>query len=125
MSEATSPRDRWFYSAMALALLAVVLAGFTPTFFGRAWFAAGAPLRPGVVMHGVIGSAWVLLFALQAALVAGHRVEWHQRLGLLGALFAAAGIGSRRVAACRGASQAAHVARGRRVAAAGDRALAR
>ena len=84
MPEAT-PHDRWFFSALAFTLVVLVVAGFAPTFYARAWFMPAAPLPPLVQAHGIIGTAWVVLFALQVALVARARVQWHRRAGVLGA----------------------------------------
>jgi len=80
-----TPHDRWFFSALALTLLALVAAGFAPSFYARGWFMPAVPLPPLVRVHGIIGTAWVLLFALQALLVARARVQWHRRAGVLGA----------------------------------------
>lgn len=95
MSEASSP-DRWFYSAMALVLAALALAGFAPTFYTRPWLPDAAPLPTAVLWHGLAGTAWVSLFAAQTLLIARRRVEWHRRLGLLGAalsvVFVASGL---------------------------------
>jgi hypothetical protein len=84
MLEAT-PYDRWFFSALALTLVALVAAGFAPSFYARDWFLPAAPLPPLVQAHGIIGTAWVLLYALQALLIARGRVQWHRRAGVLGA----------------------------------------
>jgi hypothetical protein len=43
-------------------------------------------------VHGALFTAWVLLFIVQTALVAGHRVALHRRLGVAGAVLAAAMI---------------------------------
>ena len=98
-----APHDRWFFSALALMLLVLVAAGFAPSFYARDWFMPAVPLPPLVRVHGIIGTAWVLLFALQALLVARARVQCHRRGGVLyahlftnGAPLAAAGIWQRR-----------------------------
>jgi hypothetical protein len=76
-----------FYCGAALVLLALALAGFTPTFFARDVAVLG-PLPPAALVHGIAGTAWLALFALQAALVAARRVAWHRRLGLVVAAMA-------------------------------------
>lgn len=81
--------DRAFYPAMALVLAVLVAAGFMPTFFARDSAALG-PMSVPVLVHGVTGTAWVLLFLAQTVLVAAQRVAWHRRLGWLGAAVTAA-----------------------------------
>ena len=84
-----------FYGGTALVLLALAAAGFTPTFFARDASALG-PLPSAVLAHGIAGSAWLLLFAAQIALVATQRVAWHRLLGLIAAavavVFVASGV---------------------------------
>jgi hypothetical protein len=81
---AAAPRtDRLFYTGMALTLLAIAAAGFAPTFYRRP---AELPALPLVVLtHGLLGTAWLALFALQTALVAVRSLEWHSFVGVLGA----------------------------------------
>jgi hypothetical protein len=89
---ATKPRSK-FYVCSAAMLLLVVMVGFTPTFYLRAAF--GAPefswrggalaLSWRVIAHGLIFTSWFLVFALQAALVAGRRTALHRALGWAGA----------------------------------------
>jgi hypothetical protein len=40
-------------------------------------------------IHGAVMSGWVLLLVLQTGLIAAHRVRWHRRLGVFGAVWAA------------------------------------
>lgn len=42
--------------------------------------------------HGALFSLWVLLFVMQTSLIATHRVRVHQRVGIAGAVLAAAMI---------------------------------
>jgi hypothetical protein len=87
--------DRIFFSSMALAMAAVVLVGFGPTYYLRPFITPPATisgvttLSPLAHLHGALFSAWVLLFIVQTALVASHRVRVHRRLGVAGALLAA------------------------------------
>lgn len=87
--------DRLFYSGMAVALAAVVLAGFGPTYYrpllsgGPVATASGGPFTGLVHLHAAVFTSWVLLFLAQAALVASHRVALHRRLGVAGAVLAA------------------------------------
>jgi hypothetical protein len=100
VADATSQRagskyDRVFYSGMAIGLALTVLVGFGPTYytklFGDAPMAtlSGGPMTALVHVHGVLFTTWVLLFIVQTALVAQHKVAIHRRLGIAGALLAA------------------------------------
>lgn len=100
--------ERWFFSAMAVAMTAAVFVGFAPSFFLRPWFpeaAAAAPAEPVFYVHGVLFAAWMLLLVSQTALVAGRRVPVHRRLGSVGvglaALMVVTGVGGALVAAAR------------------------
>ena len=75
----SSPLDHRFYPAMALALAVLVAAGFTPTFFARS--GDSPPLALPVLAHGMLGTAWVSLFAAQTLLIAAGRASWHRALG--------------------------------------------
>ena len=41
-------------------------------------------LTPGLVLHGVVFTLWIVLLALQAALISLRRVRLHRRLGMIG-----------------------------------------
>jgi hypothetical protein len=79
--------DRPFYMGMSIAIIVTVFVGFAPTYYLRGYYHA-APLRPLVHLHGVVFTAWILLFAAQTALVAGRRIDLHRRLGFAGAALA-------------------------------------
>jgi hypothetical protein len=106
--------DRVFYSGMAIAMALTVFVGFAPTYYLRALW--GAPvsvtgttsLTPLAHVHGALFTGWVLLFIVQTALVASHRVALHRRLGMAGAWLAAAmvvvGVSTAIAGAARGAA---------------------
>ena len=78
-----------FYLGMALTGLAVVLLGFSRTYF--------APMANGdfqaaavVHLHGALALGWVLLFVLQPSLIQAGRYDIHMRTGLLGLALAVA-----------------------------------
>ncbi|MBA2918431.1 hypothetical protein GON01_05525 [Sphingomonas sp. MAH-20] len=89
-TRAIAPRwaaERQFYFWMAAAILATVFAGFAPSFYLRGAVPAYHPYPPMtwlVATHGLIFSAWVLLFMTQVALVSAGRADLHRRLGLAG-----------------------------------------
>lgn len=62
----------------------VVFAGFAQTYYLKAL--SGTPTLPMLVhVHGLVMSAWFVVFAAQVWLVESHRVRLHRRLGLFGA----------------------------------------
>lgn len=87
MSDVT--RDRRFFSGMAAVALVTVIAGFAPTYFLKGLF-EGPPLSPALHLHGALFAAWMVLFLVQALLVAAKRTDIHRRLGIAGAVLAVA-----------------------------------
>jgi len=90
--------DRLFYGGMAIVLAALVFSGFAPTYYmkffgdGARATVSGGPFTPLVHLHAALFTGWVLLFIAQTALVASHRLAVHRRLGVAGAMLAAAMI---------------------------------
>jgi hypothetical protein len=80
-------RTRRFYVAMALAFGLTVFAGFSRTYFLKLHYGTPA-LSVLLHIHGVVFSAWILLFAAQTTLVAARRTDLHRRLGVAGAVLA-------------------------------------
>jgi hypothetical protein len=82
-----SARRHGFYLGMAMAILAVVMAGFGRQYFLR--LPSGTLTLPLLVhVHAAVFTSWILLFIAQTTLVAVHRVDLHRRLGILGAVLA-------------------------------------
>lgn len=86
--------DRIFYSGLAIAMAVTVFAGFGRTYFfaalrGPLATVSGGPITPLVHAHGLLFTAWVLLFVVQTALVAQHKVAVHRKLGIAGGILAA------------------------------------
>lgn len=81
--------ERRFFMGMSTALLLVTFIGFAPTYYLASYFEAPA-LGPLVHLHGIIFSAWMLLFLAQTGLIAAGRPDLHRRAGLAGAALAAA-----------------------------------
>jgi hypothetical protein len=69
-----------FYLGMSSALLLIVLLGFAPTLYLRAFFAVPA-IPVSVWVHGLVLTAWFVAFFLQTTLVAVRRTDIHRRLG--------------------------------------------
>lgn len=80
--------DRPLYLLAAVVVPLVVLAGFARTYYLKGFFAT--PALPSVIvhLHGLIMTAWVVLFIVQVTLVAKRKTKLHQRLGILGAFLA-------------------------------------
>ena len=100
--------DRRLYILAAIVTPLIVLAGFARTYYLKPFF--GTPDLPGriVHLHGIVMTAWVLLFIVQISLVATRRTRVHQRLGIAGGVLAAlvvvVGILTALYAAARGHS---------------------
>ncbi len=96
-----------FLIVSCLAAFAVVAAGFAPTYYLRPWFqTTSLPLLLHV--HGALMTAWFALFLIQVTLVATHRTQWHRRLGIAGALLAAAIVVMGTITDVRWAGRALH-----------------
>jgi hypothetical protein len=72
--------ERWFFTGMAVAMLATSIAGFMPSLVHTA--GRRAPLSPLAAAHGIVFFAWLLLFLVQSRLVATGQVALHRRLGV-------------------------------------------
>jgi len=83
-----SRRERLFFSGISIAFTVVIFVGFAPTYYLRTLYDRPA-LSPLVHLHGVIFSAWILLFLVQTNLVAVKRTDLHRLLGVAGGVFAA------------------------------------
>jgi hypothetical protein len=71
-----------FPAIAAAAVGAVIFAGFARTYYLRFLFDA-PPLTVAAHLHGLVATAWVVLYVVQTRLIAAHRVEVHRRLGIV------------------------------------------
>ena len=71
---------RWFFTGMAVAMIAISLVAFVPSMIHPA--KRHAPLSALAATHGAVYFAWLLLFLIQSRLIATRHVAWHRRLGL-------------------------------------------
>ena len=85
---ARASADRRLYTAGAVVALLVVLIGFAPSYYLKAFF-GGRELSLLVHMHGLVMTSWVVLFFVQARLVASGKVAVHRKLGAYGVIVAA------------------------------------
>lgn len=84
--------ERRFYSGMAVFMIAIVFLGFAQSFYLRGLVnispRPNPTLPPMVMVHGLVFSAWMLIFLTQALLVAGNRRDIHRQLGIAGVALA-------------------------------------
>jgi hypothetical protein len=81
-----------FFLTAAFIVAAVVLVGFSRTFYLKGYFHT-PPLLPIVQVHGALFSGWVALFITQAWLVSARRTRLHMQLGMAGFVLALAMVG--------------------------------
>ena len=80
--------DKYFYFAMSLFMVALVISGFGQTVNANLLH-PNVP-RPAILwVHAATFSVWVLFFVLQSALVRSHNVRIHRTLGWFGAALGA------------------------------------
>jgi hypothetical protein len=81
-------RVHGFYLGITLLLIAMVIVGFWPGYYGP--LTSGGVTRPWIVhLHGVVFSGWMALLLLQVSLAATGRVQLHRRVGHLGIWYGA------------------------------------
>jgi len=76
--------ERRFFTGIAIVMALITLVGFTPTYYFASAFHA-KPLVPLTHAHGIVFSAWMLLYLAQNALVYAGRRDLHRWLGTAGA----------------------------------------
>jgi hypothetical protein len=68
-------------------VITIFLAGFAKNFYLRAWLGT-RPLILTAWVHGLVMTAWLVMFGTQVILVARRRLDLHRRLGQWGAWLA-------------------------------------
>ena len=87
-------RSRYFLY-VSIVMLALVLIGFTPTFYLRLFFGAvdgptnSTSLPWHLVFHGLSMTAWYVIFVAQTWLVSSQRIVDHRKLGIVGLVVSA------------------------------------
>ncbi|CAN5530102.1 MAG: hypothetical protein ACR2M8_05685 [Pyrinomonadaceae bacterium] len=75
---------RRFFIFVAVLFPLLVLLGFARTYYLRA-FLDGPPVPTLLVhLHGLVMTAWIVLFATQVWLISSRRIRLHQKLGIAG-----------------------------------------
>jgi hypothetical protein len=82
----TGKRDR-FFLGMSGAMLVILLLGFAPTLYFRA-FVDVQPIPFYLHLHGVVVTSWYVWVLFQASLVNIGRPEVHRRIGMAGLVIA-------------------------------------
>lgn len=75
-------RSRFFLIA-SIVMTLIVFLGFLPSFYFRFQFRT-TPLPIYLIIHGLIMTAWQLLFLAQTILIARRQTALHRRLGFVG-----------------------------------------
>lgn len=90
MRTATRSDARWFYVGVVAFVILFTLISFGPSLIDPSNRSVPLPLTPWVLTHTALSTAWLLLFLAQTTLVATGRTRIHRRLGIAGAVIAAA-----------------------------------
>lgn len=90
-ASASTEKEAWdadarFYFGMVVVSAMIVFVGFAPSFYLKPVIHAPPPLTQLTIAHGVVFTAWVLLFITQASLIVRRRPALHRQLGILGAI---------------------------------------
>jgi len=85
--KSTTGRGNRTYFLFALTVSAIMLAGFAKNYYLRTWIGS-RPITAMVHVHGLVMTAWILLFLTQTLLVAKRRTDLHRKLGVGGAVLA-------------------------------------
>ena len=84
LASATSTRRSTFYTGFSFLLLALVVVGFWPNYYGALVGTGAAPPHPGWIIHvhAAVFLGWMLLFVAQTVQVWRGRPDLHRRLGV-------------------------------------------
>jgi hypothetical protein len=91
-SASASPKETWdsdagFYLIMAVISAVLVFVGFAPSFYLKSVIQAPTPpLTLLTITHGLVFTAWMLLFVTQVSLIARKQPAPHRQLGILGVM---------------------------------------
>jgi hypothetical protein len=76
--------DRRLFLTAAILFPLVIFIGFAPTYYLKGLFGT-RPLPSNLVhLHGLVMTAWVVLFVVQVRLISAKQVRLHQTLGYAG-----------------------------------------
>lgn len=89
---ARSAFEHRFFLTVAVLFPLITVIGFAPSYYFKPLFHTPPLPGPLVHVHGLLMSAWVILFSVQAYLISAKRVRLHMTLGMLSIALAAAMI---------------------------------
>ncbi len=72
-----------FYPQIALVLALFIIIGFSRTYYLR-FLSDLPPMAALLHLHGLVFTAWLVLFVVQTRLIAAHRFDLHRKLGMAG-----------------------------------------
>ena len=79
--------ERWFFTSMALTMLAISVAAFAPSLIETS--ERRAPLTPLAAVHGMVFFVWLGIFLVQSRLIATDHTTVHRRMGIASCFVAA------------------------------------
>jgi hypothetical protein len=79
--------ERWFFTSIALTMLAISVAAFAPSIIETS--ERRAPLTPLVAVHGLVFFSWLGIFLVQSWLIATNHTTLHRRMGIAACFVAA------------------------------------
>ncbi|HMH28737.1 MAG TPA: hypothetical protein VK580_09140 [Steroidobacteraceae bacterium] len=89
MTPTSTAENRRFlgYFLVGVIISIIMFVGFSKNFYLRAWIGT-RPITSMVHVHGLVMTAWIMLFLTQTILVANGRANLHRKLGVAGAFLA-------------------------------------
>lgn len=84
-------REHVFFSGTAVAMALVVLTGFARSFFFAFMWREHDPdasTEPIYYIHGAFAASWMAVAVVQPLLIRTRHIQWHRRLGWMGAAIA-------------------------------------
>jgi hypothetical protein len=91
-------RNRRFYTLLGFAVAAIVLFGFSRTYYLKIGFDT-PPLTLRLHLHGFFLTLWLMLFVIQTKLIAAGRRDLHKWLGVAGVVLAVVALATTYAAA--------------------------
>ncbi|HWU94803.1 MAG TPA: hypothetical protein VN029_04350 [Sphingomonas sp.] len=79
--------ERWFFAAMAGVVALATFVGFSPSYYLAPMFGA-KPLSTLLHVHGLLFTAWILLYVVRTGLVTAGRSDIHRIVGPAAAVLA-------------------------------------
>jgi hypothetical protein len=78
--------EKQLFMTAAVVGAVIIFVGFAPSYYLKGVIHAPPPLSPLTMAHGLVFTAWTLLFVTQAVLIGVGRPRLHRQLGMMGAM---------------------------------------